>query len=58
MITDAELRSEGFDAATRKAILELIELVPEHEVKILDMADSAKHNGADNATNGYGYPND
>lgn len=56
MTTDQELRTEHFDKETRAAILKLIERFPSAEEEILEMADLAKHNGADNATNGYGYP--
>lgn len=56
MVTEQELKNEGYDKETRVAILRAIEHYPSVEQTILDIAGLAKSNGADNATNGYGYP--
>jgi hypothetical protein len=57
-ITEQGLINEGYDKETRAAILKAIENYPSAEQAILDIADLAKSNGADNATNGFGYPVD
>jgi hypothetical protein len=56
MITEQELKNDGYDRQTRIAILKAIKNYPSAEQAILDIAELAKSNGADNATNGYGYP--
>lgn len=56
MITEQELKNDGYDKETRRAILKAIEQYPSAEQTIIDIADMAKSNGAANATNGYGYP--
>jgi hypothetical protein len=56
MTTEQDLKREGYDKQTRFAILKAIESYPSVEETILEVADLAKTNGAENATNGYGYP--
>lgn len=45
-----------FRQETGDAIVKLIGEHPDLEVEIMDIADMAASDGADNATNGYGYP--
>jgi hypothetical protein len=41
---------------TIKMIKIIVKKYPDLEDDILELADLARHDGADNATNGYGYP--
>lgn len=41
---------------TKKAITSLVEEHPELEERVLEIAELAHADGAENATNGYGYP--
>jgi hypothetical protein len=56
VVTEQELKNDGYDKETRTAIIKAVESYPSVEQAILEIADLAKSNGADNATNGYGYP--